>query len=341
MKNRPGPTENEWLSLYHEAQKFFDLKPWQWMNDNYIFGVYDQETQTVGYCSILGALGEILALAVYPGPRGYFGLTSFQENIYDWASMDDAYSHQYAMMASFEDRAYLDSTDISTIRKLGLNFRGRKAWPQFRFYEPGYLPMSLSPQQTRFLTLALKEAHAVCEEFHNNPDALTQRPGFILVRRPSDNGDVWANVWEPEPKREYLSKPAPVPDSGLADLVRRIPRTMDVWAADIFYLPITIGDSKARPRMPQAFLLIDNKTGLILNFLLEEDHFIERITHTLIHTMRETKTRPQALWVRQKTVALTLGNVTAALGIELREFPTLPEISAARRGLVESLRSGQ
>ncbi|MCL5971517.1 MAG: hypothetical protein M1499_03030 [Firmicutes bacterium] len=44
--------------------------------------------------------------------------------------------------------------------------------------------------------------------------------------------------------------------------------------------------------MSQAFLLLDNKTVLVLNFLLEE-----RITHPLIHTMRQAKSRPQALWV--------------------------------------------
>ena len=333
-----APNDDEWRALYNAASGFFALKPWQWLDDDHLFGVYDEEGDTVGYACILGALGEVLGLGVYPGPRGYSGLRALMESGTDGASMDDAVAHQYALMASFDDRRDLSAADLQVIRRLGMTYRGRQSWPSFRFYEPGYWPSPLSSAQARFLTRALHEAAIVAQQYRNTADALTQRPGQILVRRPNRSRSEWVSSWEPAPALQYPTESTATMDVGFIKLGRTLPFFDAVWEIDFFYLPITIGDPQDRPKMPRACLVVDHETGLILNVELEEDHFIERVWHALIQTMRKAGGKPRAFWVRQTAVALPLVQFAESLGIELLEMRALPQITEARRGLLASLR---
>ncbi len=59
--------------LYAAAESFRKLAPWEWMDDDRIFGVKNPETGVIDYCGVLGALGEVFALVVYEGPEGLHG----------------------------------------------------------------------------------------------------------------------------------------------------------------------------------------------------------------------------------------------------------------------------
>ncbi|MCY0879362.1 MAG: hypothetical protein OWU84_10520 [Firmicutes bacterium] len=334
----PAPTDDEWRALYEAANAFYALKPWQWFDDNQIFGIYHSESHTVAYCCIMGALGEVLALGVYLGNRGYSGLKALMESGQDWASMEDAYAHQYALVASFENRNDLSRADREVIRRLGYKYRGRQSWPCFRFYEPGYVPSPISGEQARLLRTALEQAQHIVEEYRRQPEALRARPGYVLVRRPPSAGHQWVNVWEQEPPRTYPLEPAARPDKGVIKLARSLPWLDTAWDVDIFYLPITIGGPRERGQMPRTALVVDHESGMILGVLLEDDHFIERVFHAIIQTMRKMGGKPQALYVRQHLVALLLSPLAEALGIELVEVRLLPLVTEARRGLIASLR---
>jgi hypothetical protein len=69
------PTNEQWTALYEAAAAFKELAPWQWMYDSDLFGVQDPETGEVGYCCVLGALGELLGLNVHRGRPGIGGVS--------------------------------------------------------------------------------------------------------------------------------------------------------------------------------------------------------------------------------------------------------------------------
>lgn len=73
MKNKT-PSIEEWKQLYEAADEFKKAKCWEWMHDDEIFGVKDPETGEVGYCCIMGHLGEHFAIAAYLGSEGLDGL---------------------------------------------------------------------------------------------------------------------------------------------------------------------------------------------------------------------------------------------------------------------------
>lgn len=98
------PTNEEWLKLYDAASKFKAIEAWDWMYDDYIFGVQNPEDGEIGYCSVLGTFGEIFGLIVYMGQDGlesYLTIMSNPEDINDHLYIQDCIS------ATFEDRKFI------------------------------------------------------------------------------------------------------------------------------------------------------------------------------------------------------------------------------------------
>src|SRR4051812_29568907 len=135
------PTSEQWRKLYELARQIQELSPWSWMTEVDVFGVQDPETDEVGYVSVMGAAGEHFAISVYRGAEGLHHFL-FIEDSYTMMEDDDVAPDILdvpQIQLSFEDRDALTANDRTVIKELGLKFRGHKAWPLFRSFEPGWL----------------------------------------------------------------------------------------------------------------------------------------------------------------------------------------------------------
>ncbi len=205
IDNEESISQKEWTALFDAAIAFKNLKCWEWMYDRDVFGVQNPETGEIGYCCVMGQLGEVLALNVYLGPKGFASYRQLQELAQPAASGDAFGPHpllksQLCVMASFEDRAELHAQDLRLIKRVGLKFRGKKAWPLFQSYQPGYLPWFLTRSEAHLLTVALQQAIHVAEKTRVNPHLLNSSDDGeqkILVRRYED--EKWSEVWEDPP----------------------------------------------------------------------------------------------------------------------------------------------
>jgi hypothetical protein len=152
--------------------------------------VQDPETGLVGYCCVLG-------LNVYLGAEGLDTYLKIQTGEMTQDDLDMLYS-QDALVAHWENRSLLAPEDLQIIRNLGLKFKGKKAWPGFRRFEPGFPLGSINPWEAGFLTLALR--------LKENATSLPPpEHGICLVRIPEikERNLVWQ-----EEERPYFPQTA-------------------------------------------------------------------------------------------------------------------------------------
>lgn len=342
MENTP-PKIQEWRNLYDAAIAFRKTACWEWMWDSDIFGVQNPESGEIGYCCIMGQLGQHYALAVYLGTEGLEGHSKIQKDPAFFESMD-ALHLQKCLMASFEDRDYLRKEDISIMETLGLKFKGCAAYPCFRVYDPGFFPWFISAAQARFLAIALDQAIDVGLRFKQNQEILKSvRAGYHLVRVPVREGAslIWKDAsLKPKPLVKKLMQIALVDEGRASKLLKKASRTRDVWEVDISYSPASVREKEQRPYFPRLFLCLEQSTGhILLAHAAGQDTYVSEFPDRLMSLMEGCGTIPAALFVRNKEVRELLGAVASRLGVELSVKPRLAGIEAAMLNLHQFLDS--
>lgn len=142
----------KWRPLYEVADRIKELAPWQWMTEDEIFGVQNPETGEIGFVSVMGMLGEHLSVAVYLGVDAINQFWALE----DIADSDDQWEITNRllvipqMQVSFENRDIIEKEDAGIMRKLRLKYRGRNAYPMFRYIKPGCLMWFLEMEQIPF-----------------------------------------------------------------------------------------------------------------------------------------------------------------------------------------------
>lgn len=341
------PSLEEWRELYQAAVTFRDAAPWRWMWDSAVFGVQDPESGQIGYCCVMGRLGEHFALAVYPGSEGLATLWAMRE-FGPRAEQDPlaAMVIQECLMASFEDREMLDKPDLDVIKALGLKFRGRGAWPQFRGYRPGYFPWYLTPPEARFLTIGLRQALDVALRFRDNPallpDAEPDPRGQYLVRVPEKQGKEWVwkdTVQRPAPLRQAQASPPPLDEARLQSL-RALPASRGALQMDYFFTEGTIQEKKGeRPWYAQVVLTADANSGHILGTnLARPDAVPATLVKQLLEVIAGTQARPDRIEVVREEARLALSPAAQRLGLHVIRVRRLPMIDRIRRELGQVLR---
>lgn len=325
-----SPSQEEWRALYQAAGRFYDLRPWTWLHEDQMFGVVNPEDGEVGYCSVMGNLGQHLALAVYLGVEGlgsYFTLRDAEEGTYD---VIDAYIDQKSLQASFEDREILTDQDRQVIRSLGLKFRGRQAWPLFRDFRPGYAPWYLTAPQARFLTLALEQAAEVAVRFREHPEELSLETGHCLVRmlQSTPAGQKWTEEWQPLPEEFPLTELQFSPDEEVVRTLReQAPhrKRQGAMELDHFYVPGLIGEQGERPYHIRELLVVDHGSGFILaHELVTPGTLGQAVLRAVQKGLQALEVWPRQIGVRREELALLIGQLVAPLGIETILVDYLP-----------------
>ena len=287
------PTNDVWRGLYEAAVRVKEMAPWEWMTEAHVFGVQDPETGEIGFVSVMGMLGEYYAISLYPNPEALYSFWMVQEmgpDINPDALLEIPQTH-----ASFEDRGDLEDKDREVIKELGLKFRGRKEWPMFRSYRPGYAPWFVEAEEARRLTNALDQLTDVAPRFREDPSLLElasdEEPlgdESYLVRVPREEGG--ALVWEDRRMEVPPPEPSPIEievDFRVLGDLERLTRGGEV-EMDFFMLPTPIMEGKDRPFFPYMLLTVDAGSGMVLGHdLLSVDPSLEAMWASIPQTVAE------------------------------------------------------
>jgi hypothetical protein len=335
-----APTTSNWKALYQAALEFKEIEAWTWMYDSDVFGVQDPATGEIGYCCIMGHLGEMFALAVYLGSEG---LESYMR-VASGPSVDSSEAletmlTQKCLMASFGGREELMKEDRQVIKRLGLKFRGRTAWPLFRSYRPACHPWHLTADEARFLTLALQQAKGVCLRFREDPD-LFEPPQdelwFVRVPEETEEGLIWKDAWlEPDLLEDEYLPDVPVDELRLARLKKEAQFMDAIWEMDFFLSPSAVQEKRGdRPYYPYMTMTVDHRSGFIFGTdLASPGTYLEEFPGRFLALAERLKKLPTELWVIREDAYDLLEPLTSRLGVELYLVDELESLEEARIAL--------
>ncbi|MDP2845151.1 MAG: hypothetical protein Q8N79_03625, partial [Candidatus Methanoperedens sp.] len=330
------PSLQDWKALYDAAIEFKNAAPWDWMHDTDIFGVQDPVSGETGYCCIMGAAGEHYALGVYSGLEGLEVLFRILSGEFS-QSHDEVLYVQKCLMASFEDREYLQKEDLKQIKTMGLKFRGANAWPFFRNYTPGFVPWYLTGEEARFLTLALQQAIEVSLRFRKDPMLIHPSSGKFFVRAPVKQGEgiSWKDEWiEPLPPESKDFPAVPVDETLLKRLKKAGLQQRGIWEVDFFFIPAPIWEKEKRPYYPYMSLIVEHNSAFILNFQLEKrEEFALKFPEKFISFLERVKIAPQAFLVKRDEVGRFLEPFAAKASIKIKMVESLPVLEEAQRSM--------
>lgn len=333
------PTQQEWVALYEAAAAFKQLAPWEWMYDSDLFGVQNPESGEIGYCSVMGNLGEHFALGVYRGTAGLAGYMRIQSGEFE-PPYNGVLFIQDCIMASYEDRDLLEKEDREQIKQLGLKFRGRNAWPLFRSYRPAYMPWFVDAAEARFLTLALQQAAGVAARFRDNEDLLTApHEGQFLVRVPERKGDAlaWHDTWKSAAPLPTMMLDMPQIDEARVERISQQVKTRQgTWDVDMMIMPEAVQDERdERPYFPTIFLWVDRQSGMVLPPQMSPPRSYQtELQNSLLSLVEQAGFAPKEIGVLAQPLATFLEPIAKRLGIKVRVAESLPALENARESLL-------
>lgn len=337
-----NPSMQEWEALYKAAIEFRKIEPWEWMRETDIFGVQNPQTGEIGYCCILGELGEVLAMAVYRGTEGLQGYLKILKGKIRPGDLDAPYI-QDCLLSSFENKQFIEKEAMKIINELKLKFSGRNSWPLFRSYKPGYFPWFLNRDEVLYLTFALQQARDVCLRVNKNSKLLRPpKRNLYLIRVPEarDGTVVWKDEWrEPACMKQKRENSEEAVDE---IRIQRIKKTVNpnpmLWEIDFFHTPTPVSQG-ARPFFPYAIMLVDHDTGFILDmYLSESDEYRREFPDKFLSCIEKTSVLPLEILVRKEEALKLLMPSTSRLNIKLSMVKKLPNIDHARREMVRHLK---
>ncbi len=335
------PSDQEWKELYEAAIEFRKINCWNWMDDSELFGVQDPVSGEIAYCCVMGSLGEVFGLNGYLGLEGLEGYLRLQSSGKRLIDQVDAFLCQKSISVTFENKSDLQKKDKDVIKRLGLSFKGEKAWPLFRSYKPGYFPWFLNKEEVVFLNIILRQAKEVALNFKESWHLIN--PPFrdcLLVRTPEGKGGnlIWRDKWVkfPSPRRLELMS-LPLDEIRLMKIKKTYPKKPGIWEIDLFYAYMPVKEGEERPYYPTMFLYVDHNTGLIINADVSSPKDYQlNFQNSFLNLIEEIKLLPQELMVKREEVYLLLEPIASYLGIPLVMVKSLLALEEVKKAMFES-----
>jgi len=337
-----APTLEESKRLYELAVKLKELVPWEWMDESEIFGVQNPETGEIGFVSIMGMMGEHLAVGVYLGAEGLYGFWEFQDEKHETEPL--ALFDIPQLQVSFENRDGLKKEDRDLIKKLGLKFRGTQNYPMFRRTESGFMPWFITSEDARFLIYAIEQTLDVTPRIKKNPlillDETDKKDKTYLIRTvEKQNGRL---VWRDEMKRILPPAPESVSYSLPQETIKRLktlPQNKNLtFEIDLFHSPMPVADKDKRPFFPKMLMISETNSFFVLGFEMmkpqkESSKTQEEILNSIVKIWSNHKVLPKEIRVSSNLLFNLLKGFNQQLNIKLRQTDNLIAINEAKEGM--------
>ena len=343
----PSVSLKTWNHLYEAADRVYDLKPWEFVDDTELFGIQDPVSGEVGYCCILGGATSLIGIAIYRGNQGlkvYEKIRSGELN----TETEDFLLYQNCLQVLYVKMSDLDREDLKVIKRITKKPQEKEKAPIFRSYSPLWAPWFLSESEAQFLTLCLERVIEFTEIYQTDLGILdAEKPGTYLtyVSSEKNNDLTWSLKWKsPQSSSIFNTSTSPLEDSIPArfnlSLVEKIQslklKRYGDWEADLLSVTGLMNhEGEDRPYFPRIITLIEreNLEAIFTQVIAPLDSSEETLLYGILKTIQQRKGLPERICVSRAKLLIALQPLCNALGIELRIRSQLPVLSLIKEEL--------
>lgn len=343
----PSVSLKTWNQLYQVADRVYELKPWEFIDDTELFGIQDPISGELGYCCILGGATELIGIALYRGTQGLRVYEKIRSGALH-AETEDFLLYQNCLQVLYVKMGDLDREDVKVLKKVENHPQDKPRVPVFRSYSPLWAPGFLSEAEAQFLTLCLERVLDFTEIYQNDLGILdAEQLDSYLTYIPSQKNDqlTWSLKWR-SPTHSSLFNPSASPledphtsnpDLSLLDPLQRLKLLKEGdWEADIVSVTGLMNhEEQARPYFPRIITAVDRQTlePIFTTIISPLESSEETLITGLLKAMMQKKALPERICVNRPKLQKALQPLCNSLGIELRIRSQLPVINLIKEEL--------
>ncbi len=336
------PSLSSLESLYKLASALYALRPWHILDDNQLVLVRDPATTEICYCSVMGALGEVVAMHAYIGAESY----RLFHKIIAGETIDpgEFFASQRSVSVEFVSRAGLDAADRKLLADLGHPVGRGLASPVFRAIRPGFLPWFVTEEEAQTLARCMRAVIEICSAVATQADVSywDQPDTYPLLSPVGMAGDKPQYQIElirtPLPSQPPLS-PARLTEEQLGELKGRDYPVRGTIELDYIVSAAAIGKKNERKACTCIGLAVDARSGFLFPPELTSPTVspADVLAAALLKAIQASRALPREVRIRDPRFKDCLAPLSSSAGVPIKVVASLPALEQAREHLLGAL----
>lgn len=336
------PTFSLLERLYGLASKLYALRPWHLLDESQLVVVRDTAIGETCYCSVMGALGEVLAMHAYIGTESYRLFRKMAAG--EITDAGEFFASQHSLYVEFVPRADLDGPDRKLLAALGHLVGRAKASPIFRAIRPGFHPWFVTEEEAQTLEECMRAVIVVCSATSTHADVKywDQADTYPVVSRL--DGATSEPRYRIELIKTMLPSEPPLPKVHLGEEQLRQLRSRDhavrgVMELDYFLSGAVIGKKSERKACPCIALAVDADSGIVFPPELASPSVSagDVLAKVLLKAIQTGRALPREIWVRSGRFKDCLDPLSELCGAPIKVVRSLPALEEAREQLLRMM----
>ncbi|MGN0982904.1 MAG: DUF6930 domain-containing protein [Candidatus Limivicinus sp.] len=334
--------------MYELAFQYKDTKLWQQIYDDEMFAVRLTDGE-IGYCSVMGMMGDHLALGLYVGEEGYKSyrlLLDAEYALLDDVVMGALLREQSCLQCSFENKSSLSEEELAELHQYATAhekvLRGKDAFPQFTKYRPGRYPWFFdSPLDKQRICDALTAAIALarllrrCSKEELGLHSL--RNGIPVIPLLAFADGCWFVRYTELPAAEIAyPEPELVNEVAAAHIKRKVKK--GIWECGTVRLPnAVLGEAQQgeAPYFPLTLVCVELGTGLVQQLIVTDGEDAAEMMNRFAEQILDVDIAPQKINCGDERCYAILKDLCAKTGIQLERTAALKTLRRVMRDLLE------
>ena len=331
------PTFQAMKRLYGLASDLYGMRPWQLLDEDNLIVVRDSVSGELCYCSVMGALGEVLSMHAYIGAEGLRQFRKMEAE--EIADPGEFFAFTHCVYVEFVPRAELQRQDRELLATLGHPQGRGLASPIFRTIRPGFLPWFVTEDEARKLAECIRAVIVVCTAVASQESVKFWERADIypIVTRmegaePRYCVEMFQSILPPEPP----VAPARLAEEILSALRGRDFAVRGVMELDLTYSGAAIGKKGERNACASLAIAVDAESGTVLAPEVTDSSSPagDTLAKVFLKAIEGSRTLPTEVRVRNQRVKDCLAPLMESLGVTIRVASRLPASDEARSHLL-------